>query len=167
MDRFDRFFDRLMKEEGGLSNDPDDSGGLTKYGISKAAYPYIDIRALTLDQAKDIYRRDYHDSLNIGQIKNDQVAYTAFDIAVNCGVGMAGRLLQSALNTAGKAVTVDGKIGPKTIEAANSCDASFLLFVLICLRVEYYLHIVERIPKNAKFLEGWLRRSRRCLLSPV
>lgn len=167
MDRFDRFFDRLMKEEGGLSNDPDDSGGLTKYGISKAAYPHVDIISLTLDQAKAIYKRDYHDPLNIDQIRNDQIAYTAFDIAVNCGVGMAGRLVQSALNNAGKAVAVDGQIGPKTIEAANSCDASFLLFVLICLRVEYYLHIVERIPKNAKFLEGWLRRSRRCLLSPV
>ena len=59
MSNFDRAFRFLIGEEGGYVNDPADPGGETKFGISKRAYPQLDIKSLTLDQAKAIYRRDY------------------------------------------------------------------------------------------------------------
>ena len=56
---FDECFEKLIGHEGELSNHPADKGGLKKYGISQRAYPALDIAALTLDTAKEIYRRDY------------------------------------------------------------------------------------------------------------
>jgi lysozyme family protein len=56
---FDEAFDVLIGHEGGYVNHPGDPGGETKFGISKRAYPALDIKALTLGQAKAIYRRDY------------------------------------------------------------------------------------------------------------
>ena len=65
MSNFDRAFRFLIGEEGGYSADPHDPGGETKFGISKRAYPQLDIKSLTLDQAKAIYRRDYWDRLQL------------------------------------------------------------------------------------------------------
>ncbi len=89
---FDRAFRLLIGEEGGYVNEPADPGGETKYGISKRAYPQLDIRALTLDQAKAIYRRDYWDPLQLDQRKWGP-ALVLFDCAVNQGVGRAKQLL--------------------------------------------------------------------------
>ena len=49
---FDQVIDRVLAHEGGYVNDPDDPGGETKYGISKKAYPKIDIKNLTKEEAK-------------------------------------------------------------------------------------------------------------------
>ncbi len=54
----------VLKWEGGYSNDPYDSGGETKYGISKRSYPNLDIKNLTLEQAKEIYKRNYWDKID-------------------------------------------------------------------------------------------------------
>ena len=63
---FDIAFSRLIDSEGGLTDNPKDPGGLTKFGISQRSYPDIDIRNLTLDQAKAIYLRDFWDSKTAG-----------------------------------------------------------------------------------------------------
>ncbi|MFX6884101.1 glycosyl hydrolase 108 family protein, partial [Acinetobacter baumannii] len=55
---FDQAFDRLIGNEGGYVNNPADPGGETQWGISKRAYPNVNIRDLTREQAKAIYRRD-------------------------------------------------------------------------------------------------------------
>jgi lysozyme family protein len=49
----------ILAVEGGYVNNPADPGGETKYGISKRAYPNIDIAKLTLDQALNIYYNAY------------------------------------------------------------------------------------------------------------
>src|SRR4030066_1021631 len=59
MNQFDRAIDLILAEEGGYVIDQLDPGGETKYGISKRAYPEINIPSLTPDQEKDIYMRDY------------------------------------------------------------------------------------------------------------
>lgn len=41
------------------TNDPDDPGGETKYGICKKYHPTVDIKNLTLSQAKQIYLEKY------------------------------------------------------------------------------------------------------------
>ena len=74
----------VLKWEGGYSNDPNDPGGETKYGISKRSYPELDISKLTLKQAKEIYYQNYW--LKIGC---DELPYpfniVVFDTAVNMG----------------------------------------------------------------------------------
>jgi lysozyme family protein len=127
---FDRAFEIIIGEEGDYSNDRRDPGGETRYGISKRAYPNEDIKAMTLDRAKMIYKRDYWDV-----VKGDQLpwhwAIAVFDCAVNQGVSVATKFLQDALG-----VMVDGVIGPRTIKAAHAADDRKLgrFFALRALR---------------------------------
>jgi lysozyme family protein len=75
----------VLDHEGGYVNNPSDLGGETKWGISKRAYPNLDIKNLTPQQALDIYTKDYW--LPIG---GDNIPYpmcvVAMDSAVTCGV---------------------------------------------------------------------------------
>ncbi len=60
MSDFDTAVTKTLIHEGGsrVTDDPDDRGGLTRYGISQRSYPDLDIRNLTEDQAKEVYKRD-------------------------------------------------------------------------------------------------------------
>lgn len=113
MSDFDKAFELVISQEGGYSNDPRDSGGQTKWGISKTAYPDVDIYNLTLEQAKAIYKRDYWD-----KIHGDELPYPmnifVFDSAVNQGVAPAIKMLQKAVS-----VAQDGILGRDTMSAIN------------------------------------------------
>jgi len=71
MTAFDKAFEILIGHEGGYVNDVNDRGGETRYGISKRAYPHIDIANLTLAQAKEIYRTDYWDKVKCSSLPPD------------------------------------------------------------------------------------------------
>ncbi len=96
METFDRCIRAVLSEEGGLSDHPQDPGGLTKYGISRRAYPDLDIRRLTMDEAIELYRRDYWNPVH-GTDLPASLALLVFDSAVNQGAGTAVRLLQKAV----------------------------------------------------------------------
>ena len=85
---FDFAFDFLIGAEGGYVDHPADPGGATKYGISQRAYPNEDIANLTLDRAKELYRRDYWQAIGADTLP-PELALVAFDAAVNNGVGRA------------------------------------------------------------------------------
>ena len=85
--------DRVLSHEGGYVNDPNDPGGETKWGISKRSYPHLDIAALTLEDAQEIYRRDYWYALNLNAQPWPK-ALCLFDCAVNMGRGVALELYQ-------------------------------------------------------------------------
>lgn len=81
---FDRAFSIVVGVEGGYTSDPLDPGGETKFGISKRAYPKVDIANLTLDQAKTIYQRDYWSAHGLDSLEWGK-ALLVFDCAVNGG----------------------------------------------------------------------------------
>lgn len=110
---YDRAFDLLMINEGGYVCDPHDKGGETKFGISKKAYPHEDICNLTLERAKEIYKRDYWDRCKCDFLP-PALAVAVFDFAVNGGVKRAIRYLQTSIG-----VKADGIIGNQTLGAAN------------------------------------------------
>lgn len=89
---FERAFEIVIGAEGGLVDDPADPGGLTKYGISQRTYPKLDIRNLTLEQAREIYQRDYWEAAGCDLITNPVLAILVFDAAVNMSVERAQRL---------------------------------------------------------------------------
>lgn len=89
---FQSAFDMVIGTEGGYVNDPADPGGETRFGISKRAYPDLDIASLTLEQAKDIYLRDYWGPAGCAAQMNDAMALLIFDCAVNQGVKRAKQL---------------------------------------------------------------------------
>ncbi len=56
---FNRAFELVIGLEGGYSDDPNDPGKATKYGIAKRYHPSEDIANLTLERAKEIYLNEY------------------------------------------------------------------------------------------------------------
>jgi len=158
MANFRNVVERTLRMEGELADDPLDSGGLTKYGISQAQYPDLDIANLTLDQAKEIYERDYWNNLRLGEISSDRVAWKVFDIAVNCGTPRAAVMLQRAVG-----VEQDGIIGKATIARVNENitlkNTQVVIDTLAELQARHYAKTVRNRPTNAKYIVGWMERA--------
>ena len=91
MSTFDSAFEIVVGIEGNYSNDPNDPGGETKYGISKRAHPSLDIANLTLEDAKAIYKKEYWDVLGLDN-EPWYLQLNLFDIAVNEGQNLARSL---------------------------------------------------------------------------
>ena len=161
---FHTAFEHLIGIEGGYVNDPTDRGGETKYGISKKAYPNLDIRNLTLDGAKAIYYRDYWQKLKLDEIPSYHIAAELFDTGVNMGIGVASRFLQQALNLMNRNqqnfpdLIVDGVIGANTLNAYRKVDTKILLKVLNGLQFSRYVDIVTKNPSQEKYFNGWMQR---------
>lgn len=77
-----------LSKEGGFVDHPLDKGGPSKYGISQNAYPHLDIKNLTVEQAKDIYYADYWLKARC-YLHDYPKNLCLFDIAVISGVGRA------------------------------------------------------------------------------
>ena len=155
-------FARLLPFEGGFSDDPADPGNWTggavgvgvlrgtKYGISAASYPTLDIAGLTPGAATALYRAGYWDKI-AGDALPGPIAAELFDCAVNQGVGFAARTLQAALH-----VAVDGVIGPQTVAAAARAGNDPLPVV-----VEIAARRAVRYAGSggfSRFGYGWMRR---------
>lgn len=147
MSDFDRAFDLLMESEGGYSDDPADPGGETNFGISKRAYPQEDIQFITLERAKEIYRRDYWNA-----IRADELPYPIniliFDAAVNHGKKRAVRMLQEALR-----IKQDRVMGSQTIKAAVAASDAVCADFLSIRAVRY-----ANTANFGRFGRGWMRR---------
>lgn len=159
MANFDKAVAKVLEHEGGYVNDPVDAGGETKYGITKRTYPTLDIKNLTINEAKVIYYRDFWLKENIDKIEHDELAQKVFDTGVNMGASRAIKFLQEAANKLGAKLVVDGGLGPKTLEIVNRLEGQKLLTVFRELQAAYYQDIVKRKPEQAKFLKGWLKRA--------
>ena len=143
----------VLRHEGGLGNVSGDRGGLTKYGISHAAYPHLDIPHLTISQATEIYHDDYWTKYHIGDITDQGVANFIFDMLVNMGPYHDFQIVQRACNECGEDVMVDGHVGPKTIAAINAADPCKLKQALAGEAEKFYKEL-----NQPKFLTGWLAR---------
>ena len=145
---FDQAFEKVIGHEGGYVNDKRDPGGETKYGISKRAFPFLDIKNLTLEHAKEIYRQDYWNRLKLDQFP-ECIRFDLFDAAVNSGVKSAAKMLQKACE-----VIPDGVIGPQTITAANSMDPEQLDSRLSGQRLLF----LTELPTFPTYGRGWVKR---------
>ena len=146
-DGFKPAVDRVLRVEGGYVNDPADPGGETKYGISKRAYPAVDIAAMTEDGARAIYKKDYWDACRCDSLPAP-LDWLVFDAAVNQGVQAAGKMLQGAVG-----VAVDGKIGPATVAAAKHADAEAPARFMTLRAMRY-----ASSPGWIRYGAGWMKR---------
>lgn len=142
----------VLHHEGGYVNDPKDAGGETRYGISKRAYPNLDIRNLTKDDAINIYKRDYWDKLPDGLPMPIHCAL--FDCAVNTGISRAIRLLQSAIK-----VTPDGQWGRLSQSALRKLTVNEVLIRFTTERIMFY----SGLSTFSRFGKGWINRTVECL----
>lgn len=137
--RFDECVVHVLKHEGGYVNHPADPGGATNMGITLAVYrdnidhngTADDLRRLTVDQAKRIYRNKYWDALNCDQWPAG-IDYAVFDFGVNSGVGRAKQFMQNIQS------------GPPASVINALCDA----------RLKY----LQGLPHFRTFGRGWTRR---------
>lgn len=156
-DRFVRCLDIVLRHEGGFSNDPQDPGGATMMGITRATLaawrgaPVTEeeVRALTEEEAREIYRANYWNVLRCDQLPAG-LDLTVFDFGVNAGPGAGARLLQRALG-----VRADGAIGPITLAAARAAEPGACIDRLARLREDHY----RGLPTFPRFGRGWLRRT--------
>lgn len=162
---FDHAIDTVLKHELDPS-DPDkvvelvgDSGGLTKYGIAQNKHPGVDVAALTLDAAKDIYRKSYWLPF-YDEIGAQAIATKVFDFAVNAGPAQAHKALQRALRACEvDDIEDDGVLGPKTLLAVNSCRVEPLLAALRSEIAGFYRSLARGNEALRPFLQGWLKRA--------
>ena len=95
VDAFTLAVNEVLGEEDGYVNNPSDPGGETKWGISKRAFPDVDIANLTRDDAKALYKTHYWDPLlKYGLLGKFQLV--AFECAVNQGLSTVEKLLPQA-----------------------------------------------------------------------
>lgn len=149
---FDICFEFTLNEEGGLSNDKYDAGGKTKYGISHAAYPELDIENLTIEDAKAIYERDYWNKVYGEELPLPLALYT-FDVAVNSGPHRAITMLQSVVGA-----KQDGVLGAKTLESVGRANLPLAVEQFHNAREAYF----RSRPTFDHFGRGWLKRNNRC-----
>lgn len=152
------YFETGGDRAGGYTNDPLDSGGETKWGISKRAHPHLTIKNLTYKQAVDIYNETYYDT-RYDYILSDRLAFKLFDMGILSGSKRAVTNLQSSIVECGLHLNVDGSFGPMTLTAINNIRQEYLYDEYIKSYRKFFKRISSGIRrKNKRFLKGWLNR---------
>ncbi|MFN2306673.1 MAG: holin-associated N-acetylmuramidase [Paracoccaceae bacterium] len=170
----------IVAREGGYVNDPDDPGGATKHGVTihtmrrlgldltgDGAVTEADVRALTMDQARDIFLKHYFFGPGIDSLPNPLQA-SVFDMYVNAGAN-AVKILQRVFNAMRFDVAVDGVIGPQTADAARQAIAAapdHLVDAYGIARRNYYYGLADARPASRKYARrrdggkgGWILRA--------
>ena len=158
---FDEAFERLIGHEGAFSDDPRDPGSWTggrvnvgqlkgtKFGIAANTYGDLDIRSLTLAQAKVIYYRDWWLKAGADEF-HPAIVFQMWDFAVNAGMGTAKRALQYAAG-----VAVDGQVGPLTITAVKAAALNDILLRFNAYRLRHYTSLSTWNTHG----KGWTNRT--------
>lgn len=118
------------RKDGGLTRDPVDPGGVTKYGISQRANPDVDVANLTLENAFKLYRARYWDAYNLDS-QPWPFAVAVFDSYIQH----------------------NPKVVKEWVEDSNGDIRIFM-----GLRRVYYLSIIKKNPSQERFRKGWLNR---------
>lgn len=164
----------VLAHEGLLTDNPSDPGGITDYGISlrflRAAgidgsmnrcdhVTAADIKALTPEKAKAIYRKYFWLKYNINKINSCTLATSLFDMSVLMGAEEAIELMQLALNKSiEQKIDVDGILGSNTLMLLNNSQSYQLNFVF---KEQCRIHLLELVKRNEKlkiFYDGWINR---------
>ena len=172
-ERFEYAINKVLENEGGYINDPDDPGGETNFGITKAdleSYASelglpLDIKDITRIEAEYFYKKVYWEKYNYNAIDSLPIATKIFDMAINMGPSEAHKLAQKSLTYCGyRGTKIDGILGIKTLESINRIcliglenDFHDELADQSCW---YYEYLVEEKPELKKFLDGWLKRAK-------
>ena len=168
MSNFNNAIDIVLQHEGGYSNDPDDPGGSTNFGITQrylnglvaqGKYQATDVRYLTVDAATHIYQLYWWIAYSYGSIVDQSLATKIFDEAVNIGPGRLHRFVQQACCDLGQQLTVDGALGQHSFDAINALNPQQLLAKIKERLIEYYQELATEHPVLGKYLNGWINRA--------
>lgn len=170
----------IVAREGGYVNDPDDTGGATKYGVTIGTLRRLgldlsgdghvterDVRMLTREKAAEIYVRHYFEGPRLNALP-EALQASVFDMYVNAGAN-AITILQKLLGQMGQVVDVDGVLGPQTLAAAHAAaDAApgLIADAYGIARRNYYYALADTRPASRKYARtrkggkgGWILRA--------
>lgn len=170
----------ILRREGGYVNDPDDPGGATNHGVTihtmrnlgldldgDGSVTAADVKALSFEQAEEIFIRHYFERPGIARLPEPLHA-SVFDMQVNSGAN-AIKILQELLLDMGWLVKVDGHIGPQTVKASHAAFAAapnHMVDAYGIARRNYYYRLADRREKSRKFARrrdggkgGWITRA--------
>jgi lysozyme family protein len=140
----DDILSAIVAAEGGYVNNPNDAG-------RGKPMTEADIKALTVEEAKTIYRKGY--LAPFAGITSPELRHLVVDCAVNHGVGRAAKWLQKA-----SGVAQDGDVGPATLEALGASHWKHIYLLICAERVRFYGNLVTKTPSQAVFAAGWNAR---------
>ena len=156
---FDQAFDKLMGFEGGYTDNPNDPGGETCWGVTKSeaiANGYTGkMKDFPVELAKEIYYQKYWGKVQADQLP-DVLRYAVFDAAVNSGPKQSIKWLQRAVGE-----QEDGSLGPKTMASVNAMSTDAILRRMLAQRLLF----MAALPAWEPFGKGWARRVAMLLLA--
>lgn len=172
--RFETVMKTIIRHEGGLSNDKNDPGMVTKFGISLRflrsekldpngdnKIDDKDIINLSLTEADIIYYRQWYLKYHYDEISNIKVLTKIMDFSVNSGASQAHKLVKKALNRIlVDQLPINGEMDKKTRALINSIYPSVLCDALINEEVRFYNAIIKRNPALTIFKKGWMNRTK-------
>lgn len=178
---FDRAHAHVAKWEGGLSDHPNDPGGITNYGVSLQFLKGLekweadinkdgtvdrkDVLAITKDKAKAIFKRHFW-TLAKAERLPPLIAMAYYDYAVNAGAGRAAIVLQETINKfiPGAIAKTATNVGPltqkycqKIVEMGKEKE---FVNAYIDARDAWYRRLASSKPSSSVFLKGWLNRTK-------
>lgn len=181
--QFEPAYAYMQPNEGRWSDDPNDPGKATAFGISLRSLIALEREAYILkwdfDHDGDVDADDMK-ILSLGEhpgmveafyrvhfwqprfeeIKRQAIATKLFDAAVNMGPSEATKTLQRALAWFRSDVMVDGGFGPNTLAQTNSVgETSFLERAFCAELARFYFTLLDARPSRAEYMRGWLRRA--------
>ena len=146
----------IFPNEGGYVNHPLDPGGPTNLGITQAtlaahrgrAVSIADVKALTKEEAREIYRASYAKPVRFDDLPSGLDA-AVLDFAVNAGPARAVKTLQDVVGSA-----QDGVMGAITLAAVRERDPVTLIRRYDDARLAFH----RRLSTWKTFGAGWSRR---------
>jgi len=173
MAEYAKAFGQTMKAEGGYANDPADPGGETYKGIARKmnskwdgwvlvdrmkkdkSFPAnLDSNSQLQESIKTFYEVNYWDKIRGDEIKNQDIAESIFDFAVNAGTITSAKLAQITVNS-----EPNGVIGPEVIEMINEDEPRAFLALFTLNKIARYVSICEKRKESKKYFYGWVKRA--------
>lgn len=158
--KFEDAINYVLQWEGGYSNDQNDLGSETNWGISKRSHPNIDIKSLTREQAIEIYRKEYWEPYLFEKIVDEKITRKFFDMSINLGISQATLIMQESLNLFHRNLKEDGIFGEDTLLQINMTQPQSLITAIISKLDSFYRQVVKDNPSQQKYLAGWLWRAK-------
>ena len=154
---FEQCMGWLLEHEGGYVNHPNDPGGETNLGVTRAVYEQYagrqvmdgEMEGLTHDDVYPIYKENYWDRVR-GDDLPSGVDLSVFDWGVNSGTSRSAKALQRIAG-----VEQDGGIGPMTLQAVLEIEPAEIIEQMHHMRDSFY----RSLSTFDTFGRGWIRRN--------
>lgn len=172
---FKPIYDTTLVHEGGFQKFPNDSANYvngvligTNHGISAIAYynhykkvpTEADMKALTKQQAYEIFKKNYWNKVNGDKIKNQSVAQLMFQFIIGSGASQLSDLKDIA-NSVGAnppLKSADTAFTDAEADIINSLDQKKYWEAMKKWRHAFFVRLVEKKPDLKQFLKGWQKR---------